>query len=226
MKVLGIIPARGGSKGVPRKNIRELAGKPLLGYTADAALGAKTLTRVIVSTDDEEIRDVAISLGLDVPFLRPDALAQDDTPTLPVIQHVLRTLEGYDAMCLLQPTDPLRRAEDIDACVSLLINSDADAVVSMLPVPAHHNPHWVYFQNQDGSLELATGGVDPIPRRQLLPPAFHRSGSVYVTRSEAVLAGSLYGNKVIGHPMDPARTVNIDTWEDWAEAERKVRELG
>src|ERR1043166_8417625 len=121
MRVLAIITARGGSKGIPRKNIRLLAGKPLLQYTAEAALAAKQLERVILSTEDEEIAQVGKICGLEVPFLRPPELARDDTPTLPVLQHAVNALEKtgarFDAICLLQPTAPLRQSNDIDACM-------------------------------------------------------------------------------------------------------------
>ncbi|NOT62414.1 MAG: acylneuraminate cytidylyltransferase family protein [Acidobacteria bacterium] len=225
MRVLGLIPARGGSKGVPRKNIKPLAGQPLLAYTAEAALTAQHLSRVVLSTDDEEIAEVGRACGLDVPFLRPAELAQDTTPTLPVVQHALRWLmeqgDSFDAVCLLQPTNPLRRAADIDACIALLIEQRADTVFTMLPVPADHNPHWVYFKSEGGALRLATGEATPIQRRQLLPPAFHREGSVYVTRTEIVLEqNSLYGARTLGFEIAPSRSVNIDTPDDWAKAER------
>lgn len=224
MRVLALIPARGGSKGVPRKNIKPLAGKPLLAYTAEAALAAKHLTRIVLSTDDEEIAAVGRACGLDVPFLRPAELALDTTPTLPVVQHALRWLmsegETFDALCLLQPTNPLRRAADIDACLELFAAQQADTVFTVLRVPAEHNPHWVYFKTDDGSLRLSTGEAAPIPRRQDLPAAFHREGSVYVTRTEIVLAqNSLYSQRVLGFEIDPSRSVNIDTPEDWAKAE-------
>lgn len=224
MRVLGIIPARGGSKSVPRKNIRLLAGKPLLQYTAEVALAATRLSRVILSTDDSEIAACGKAVGLDVPFLRPPELAQDDTPTLPVLQHAVRELERagfcYEAVCLLQPTAPLRRSDDIDACIALLSQTGADSVLTVLPVPHEHNPHWVYFQDADGFLKLSTGEPAPIPRRQLLPPAFHREGSVYVVRRDVLMERhSLYGDKVVGYPMDPNRSVNIDTVADWGRAE-------
>ena len=139
MNVLGLIPARGGSKGVPRKNIRQLAGKPLLAYTAEAALASSRLTRVILSTDDEEIAEVGRSCGLEVPFLRPAKLAEDTTPTLPVVQHAVQFLETrgeqFDAICLLQPTNPLRQTSDIDGCIELLESAEADTVFTMLAVP-------------------------------------------------------------------------------------------
>src|SRR5262249_36192083 len=151
MRILGLIPARGGSKGVPRKNIKLLCGRPLLAYTVEAALSSSFLSRVILSTEDEEIARVAQRFGVEVPFLRPQDLARDETPMLPVAQHALRFLEErderFDALCLLQPTNPLRSAEDIDACIQLLETSHADAVVTTLRVPAEHNPHWVYFKD-------------------------------------------------------------------------------
>lgn len=225
MRVLGVIPARGGSKGVPRKNIRPLCGKPLLQYTAIAAYNAKSVTRVILSTEDEEIASVGRELGLDVPFIRPASLAQDETPALPVVIHAVETLEKqgdfYDAICLLQPTHPLRTSQDIDACIALLLDSQATAVVTVLSVPAQYNPHWVYFQDDTGYLYLSTGEAEPIPRRQLLPAAYHREGSVYVVRRDVLMEQkSLYGSKVLGVPVALARSINIDSEDDWMRAER------
>lgn len=224
MRVLGVIPARGGSKGIPKKNIALLCGKPLLQYTAEAALAAKRLSRVVLSTDDPEIADVGRHCGLDVPFMRPPELARDDTPTLPVLIDAVSRLEQtgqrYDAICLLQPTNPLRRGEDIDGCVALLESSGADAVVTVLPVPETYNPHWVYLEGPDGTLCLSTGEPAPIPRRQLLPPAFHRDGSVYATRRDVLMEQqSLYGKRLKGYPMDASRHINLDSLEDWARAE-------
>lgn len=231
MRVLGLIPARGGSKGVPRKNVRLLAGKPLLAYTAEAALAAKRLARVILSTDDQEIAEVGKMFSVEAPFLRPAELAEDKTPTLPVVQHALRYVEEngdqFDAVCLLQPTNPLRQAADIDACIELMEQSGADSVVSVLPVPAEYNPHWVYFRNDNGSLRLSTGEASPIPRRQELPPAFHREGSIYVSRRDVVMKeNSLYGTLVVGYEVDSARSVNIDTLEDWEYAAELISRYG
>ncbi len=230
MRILGLIPARGGSKGVPRKNIRLLAGRPLLAYTADAALAAQGLTRVVLSTDDEEIASVGRACGLDVPFMRPAELAEDHSPTLPVIQHAVAWLaarqEHYDAVCLLQPTNPLRRAADIDGCLELFTQHNADAVIAVLPVPSKYNPHWVYFAGADGLLRLSTGAPAPIPRRQDLPPACHREGSVYVTRCEVLMQhNSLYGTHLLGYPINPQHSVNIDNLEDWARAESLLLQL-
>lgn len=227
MKVLGLIPARGGSKGVPRKNIRLLNGKPLLAYTAEAALRAQNLSRVVLTTEDEEIAETGRQCGLDVPFMRPAELAQDSTPSLAVVRHAVLTLKemgaDFDAICLLQPTNPLRRAEDIDACVALFNGSNADSVISVLPVPHEYNPKWVFWRDEQGKMSLSTGDAEIIPRRQELPPAFHRDGSVYITRSDIIInRHSLYGEKILGYEMPPEFSANIDTEEDWTAVEKRI----
>jgi CMP-N-acetylneuraminic acid synthetase len=227
MQILGVIPARGGSKGVQRKNIRLLCGKPLLAYTAGVALESQSLARVILSTEDEEIAEVGRQYGLETPFMRPVELAQDDTPMLPVVQHAVTSLEArgiyFDAVCLLQPTNPLRLAEDIDGCINLFIQANATAAFTTLPVPPKHNPHWVYFQDAQGLLYLSTGELNPVTQRQSLPPAFHREGSVYVVQRDVLMKQqSFYGQRVVGYPIPPERSVNIDTLEDWADAEFRL----
>ncbi len=228
MNVVGLIPARGGSKGVPRKNIRVLGGKPLLWYTAQAALEARRLSTVVLSTDDREIASIGRDYGLQVPFLRPPDLASDSTPMLAVVQHAIAALEAadqhVDAVCLLQPTAPFRQAGLIDACIDLLASSGADSVVTMKEVPHEHNPHWVYFADEQGVFHLSTGEAQPISRRQDLPAAFHREGSVYVTRRDVVMEGnSLYGDRLVGYRIDAdAISVGIDTMADWARAEAAV----
>jgi CMP-N,N'-diacetyllegionaminic acid synthase len=229
MRVLGLIPARGGSKGVPGKNIRSLGGKPLLQWTAEAALASRTLSKVVLSTEDDAIASVGRNCGLAVPFRRPIELAGDDTPTLDVIQHALHALDElgdrFDAVCLLQPTSPFRKASEIDACVDLFVASDADAVLSVRPVPPEYNPHWVYFRLPDGSLRLSTGESQPLPRRQLLPPAFHRDGSLYVTRRHVIMElNSLYGARVLGYEGS-GNAINIDSEADWDRAEATVRDF-
>lgn len=228
-RVLGIVPARGGSKGVPGKNGRLLNGRPLLEYTAAAALGATMLSRVVLSTDDEGIAAIGERCGLEVPFLRPAALATDRTPTLPVVQHALAYVEGagdrFDAVVILQPTTPLRQSGVIDRCIEQLWATRADCVVTVVPVPAECNPHWVYFPHADGSLKLSTGEPAPIPRRQELPPAYRREGSVYVTRRSIVDRNTLFGDRVVGWPVNPDECVDINTEDDWHRAERMVRAL-
>lgn len=225
MKILGVVTARGGSKGVPRKNIVPLLGKPLIAYTAEAMLASERLHRRILSTDDEEIASIGAECGLEVPFLRPPELARDDTPTVPVLQHAVSWVhsqgEAYDAVCLLQPTNPFRRPEDIDGCIEMLERTGADAVVTVLPVPDRFNPHWVFENDDRGYLRLSTGESRPVPRRQELPRTFHREGSVYVTRTQVLMEqNSLYGDRLMGYLMDGSRCVNIDEISDLETATR------
>jgi CMP-N-acetylneuraminic acid synthetase len=226
--VLGIVPARGGSKGIIRKNIRVLDGKPLLAYTARAAQQSACLSRVLLSTDDPEIAEFGKAAGLDVPFLRPADLALDSTPMIDVVLHTIRWAqshgERYDAICLLQPTSPLRSARTIDRCIALLWEREADCVVSVRPVPPEYNPHWVYFETPDGLLKPSIGGSDPIPARQLLPPAYHRDGSVFTAKTQSVLAhGSLYGTKMVGVLSPEDEACDLDTEEQWELLERKLK---
>ncbi|MCC6217540.1 MAG: acylneuraminate cytidylyltransferase family protein [Polyangiaceae bacterium] len=230
MRVLGLVPARGGSRGVPRKNLRLLGGRPLLAYTAEAALAAATLARVVLSTDDDEIAEVGRALGLAVPFLRPAELAADATPTLPVVAHALAALreggERFDAVCLLQPTSPLRGPGEIDDCVALLERTGADCVMTVHAVPHAYHPDWVWLGEPAAALRLATGRSSPVPRRQELAPAWHRSGSVYVTQTRVVDGGSLYGDRVLGVPVPVDRSVNLDTLADFDRAEALLRADG
>jgi CMP-N,N'-diacetyllegionaminic acid synthase len=230
MRTIGLIPARGGSSRIPRKAIKLLAGKPLLAYTADSARGARRLARVVLSTDDREIAAVGRRLGLDVPFMRPHTLAAHDTPMLDTVRHAILALERdeerIDAVCLLQPTAPLRTAQQIDACINLLDRSGADAVVTIIPVPHEFHPAWAYRAAPDGALRLWDGSRTPITRRQALEPAFCRSGDVYVIRRDVIIEhNSLYGEHVLGYPIDPHQTVNLNEPEDWARAEQLLLSL-
>lgn len=227
MKTLGLIPARGGSKGIPGKNLAMVCGRPLLAYTVDAALGSRLLTRVILSTDSEEIARVGRSLGVDVPFMRPPELASDTIPTINVILHALRALseagQSYDALCLLQPTNPLRTSEMIDQACRAFMASQADTLLSVLELPEHHHPHWALVQDDEGLLHWTTGQSDPPPRRQLLPPAYHREGSIYITRTTVLMERhSLYGEHIVPFLVDPATTVNIDGPDDLKMAEEII----
>jgi CMP-N,N'-diacetyllegionaminic acid synthase len=228
--VLGIVPARGGSKGIARKNIRLLAAKPLLAYTATAAQKSGSLSRVLLSTDDPEIAEIGKSVGLAVPFLRPAELALDSTPMIDVILHAIRWVQGqgeqYDAICLLQPTSPLRSAQTIDRCITRLWERDVDCVVSVRPVPAEYNPHWVFFEAADGRLEPSIRGGDPIPSRQELPPAYHRDGSVFAAKVPSVLAhGSLYGTKTVGVLSPEDEAFDLDTEAQWELLERRLKSV-
>ncbi len=225
MRVLGLIPARGGSKGVLRKNLVVFAGKPLLVWTCEAALAASSLDAVVLSTDDPEIAACGEAAGVHVPFRRAAELAADDTPTLDVVRDALERLaaagETYDAVCVLQPTNPLRRPEDIDAAVLQLEREGVDAVVSVAPVPHEHHPFWTYVLDDQGLLRKAVEG-EVIPRRQELPQAWFREGSIYLVRTSVVLEQrSLYGERCSAYRIPAERSGGIDSMDDLVRLERQ-----
>lgn len=232
MKVLGVVTARGGSKGLPGKNLKLLGGKPLIAYTIEAAVASQALDRLILSTEDDAIAEAARALGCEVPFTRPAELAQDETPHLPVIQHAVRWLDdqaGYrpDAVMILQPTSPLRAPADIGAAVALLEQSGADSVLSVSEVPAHAHPmRALRVDAADQAVLFVTGeGVrHRINRRQDLPAAWMMNGAIYLCRTRVLFADSpsLYGNRVVVHRMPARRGLSIDDAHDWAEAERAL----
>jgi CMP-N-acetylneuraminic acid synthetase len=217
MNVLGVIPARGGSRGIPTKNLALVCGRPLLAYTADAVKESTRLTRTIVSTDDERIANCARSLGLDVPFMRPSSLAADETPMLPVLKHAIEAMRatGFNAdiLVLLQPTSPLRRAEHIDACVDWLQRVRGDSVVSVVEVPHQFNPTSV-MRFDDGLLRpfLDTPAET---RRQDKPRLYARNGpAVLAVHARVIESGSLYGNESWPLIMKPEESLDIDTpWD-------------
>jgi len=227
MKVLGIVTARGGSKGIPRKNLVPLLGKPLLAYTAEAAQAATRLARVVLSTDDSEIAMFGKSLGIDVPFLRPPELAKDNTPTIPVLQDVVRRLEAegehYDAVFLLQPTNPLRTAADIDGAIALLEETGADSVISFVDSGERHPARMK--QIEDGRV------IDPPfaeqfegQPRQLLPKFYLREGSVYLTRMDVLMSQhSLKGKDCRAWIIPEERAWNIDTPFDLFIVEQMIK---
>lgn len=225
-RILGVIPARGGSKGVPGKNLRPLAGRPLLAYTADAARASRRLTRVVVSTDDPLVRDRARDMQLEVPFLRPKDLAADDTPMLPVLQHAVRKLEeqGFtaDVVVLLQPTSPLRRGEHIDRAIDLLESTGADSVVTVVEVPHQFNPASVLSLEGVRLRPLIDGPL--VARRQDKPRVFARNGpAVLAVRTAVLKGGSLYGGDCRPLLMTAEESIDIDEPGDLDYAEYILR---
>ena len=217
MNVLGVIPARGGSKGIPTKNLAPLCGRPLLAYTADAVNDSSKLTRTIVSTDDKRIADCARSLGLEVPFIRPSSLAADDAPMLPVLQHAISALrvDGFDTdmVVLLQPTSPLRRGQHIDAAIDWLQRVRGDSVVSVVEVPHQFNPISV-MRVDEGLLKPFLETSAPT-RRQDKPRLFARNGpAVLAVHARVIEDGSLYGDESWPLIMTPEESLDIDTpWD-------------
>ncbi len=230
MRILGLIPARGGSKGIPRKNIKLLHGKELIKYSIEVGLKCDLLSEIMVSTDDEEIATISKSVGASVPFLRPAHLANDKSPTIDTVIHTLDYYETqndiFDAVCLLQPTVPFRNLIDLNAAIERFIQRDADSLISVRAVPHVYNPYWIYEEDEEsGFLKLSKTSDSIIPRRQDLPKAYHRDGSIYLTKKEIVLqAKSLYGEKIIHHEMKSSPNINIDTMEDWELAVKYAKE--
>jgi CMP-N-acetylneuraminic acid synthetase len=189
----------------------------LIEFTFEAARDATKLSQTVLSTDDPEIAELGRRFGIEVPFMRPDALAADDTATIDVLVHLCRWMESkgrnFDAICLLQPTSPDRSGKLIDECILRFEASDSDALVTVTEVPTKYNPMWTYWLDDTGELLPTTGGGVPVPRRQLLRHAYVRDGRIYLTRTRVILEqNSLYGNKVVGYPLDPG--FNIDSPED------------
>ena len=224
--------ARGGSKGIPGKNLKLLAGKPLLAYTIEAARTSAALDRIILSTEDQAIADAGRALWCDVPFLRPADLARDDTPHLPVIQHAVQWMDervGYrpDAVMILQPTSPLRSAADIAAAIALLEQTGADSVLSVSEVPAHSHPMRTLRVDAAGYATLFGTGEPVrrrINRRQDLPEAWAMNGAIYACLTPVLFADepSLYGDRVVAYRMPPERSISIDDMTDWSAAERAL----
>ncbi len=227
-RILGIIPARSGSKGIPGKNIKLLNGIPLIGYVARDAMQSKLLDRVIISTDSVEIGTIASNFGVDFPFLRPKKIAGDTSPSIDFIKHALSALrergEIYHAVCLLQPTSPFKPSGFIDACIEKFLEEGLDSLVTVLEVPHQFNPHWVFEDSGDGVLKISTGESELIPRRQDLPRAYFRDGSVYVFKSDLVLEkNTLVGGKLGFMVSNESYYCNLDTMKDWEIAEEKVK---
>ncbi len=235
-KILGIITARGGSKGIPGKNIKLLLGKPLIAYTIEAAQKSGVLDRLILSTDDPAIAEVAKKYGCEVPFLRPAEFSNDTASSLSVLQHAAKALkdaDGYEAdyILLLQPTSPLRQASHIKESVDLILKTDADSVLSVAEIPENFNYKKTMILAEDGTLKLING--DPIykrvARRQDLPKNYWSVGSLYLFKTALLfdpVKPNFYGEKTLPYIIDQKYVVDINVLADWDEAEKAFRELG
>ena len=229
--ILALIPARGGSKGIPRKNIRNFAGYPLIAWSIAAAKQSASVTRVIVSTDDDEIAAVARQFGAETPFLRPAEFAQDKTTDLPVFEHALKWLaenEGYhpDVVVQLRPTSPIRPRGLVDKAIEILLaHPDADSVRGV--VAAGQNPHKMWRLTDENSPMknlLPVEGIDEPYNapRQILPPVYWQTGHIDAIRAETILNGSMSGKNIYPLIIDSVFTVDIDNLQDWARYEHLV----
>ncbi len=224
--VLGLVPARGGSKRIPGKNLKELAGRPLLAHTAAPALACGMLDRVLLSTDSEEIRQLGIGVGLEAPFLRPAELAADHSGDREVLRHALQWLEVEQdwkpwALVLLRPTSPFRTAQMIEQALRRLAETGADSLRSMTRVEGVHHPNWMYRQDGQGRCRnLLPEGPETYYQSQLLPPVFRLNGVVDVLLGDVIMGeGPLYGEDMRMLEIPGHAALDLDTPEDWRLAE-------
>jgi CMP-N,N'-diacetyllegionaminic acid synthase len=225
MKVLGLIPARGGSKTIPEKNIKALAGKSLIQRTFECAVESGVLDQIVLSTDSVEIAQAARGFGLGVPFMRPPELAGDDAPMIEVAIHALAFMaqEGcrHDALLILQPTSPLRRPGYIREALRLLEGNDS--VCSVAAVPKALCPHYLMKITTGGVLDYFMPDGDRYTRRQDVPQAYVRDGSIFLTRTSVLLSErSFYGQRCVPLVIPYEEALNIDEVADWEEAERQL----
>lgn len=214
-RVLAVVPARGGSKGVPGKNLREAGGKPLIAWTLEAARGARHVGRVILSSDDAAIIAVARKLGCDVPFVREARLAGDTTPGIEVALDALARCPGYDWVVYLQPTSPLRTSQDIDAAIERCATLGAPACVSV--TAASESPYWMYTLGEDARLAPLIPGVTAT-RRQDLPPVYSLNGAVYVARADWLARERRFVTaETVAYEMPAERSLDIDTESDFVQ---------
>ena len=217
-KILAIIPARGGSKGLPRKNIKLLSGKPLIAWTIEQAKKSSYLDKIVVSTDDKEIADISKKYGAEVPFSRPKELATDDAKSIDAIFHALEWLrqnrEVYDIVVMLQPTSPLREAEDIDKAIELLMSKDAEGVVSVCR--AEHPPLWSNTIPEDGCMKNFLAKKIMNTPRQALPVYYRLNGAVYLGYCDYLKKiKGFFGDKTYAYIMPSGRSTDIDTEMDF-----------
>ncbi|WP_455791217.1 acylneuraminate cytidylyltransferase family protein [Clostridium butyricum] len=226
-KILAIIPARGGSKGIVGKNIKELNGKPLIAYTIEEAKKSEYINRIVVSTDNEEIANISKKYGAEVPFLRPLELAQDDTPTIECVIHMLNVLkenEDYipDYVCLLQCTSPLRTFNDIDGTIEKLLSTGLDSAASVCE--AEVNPYWTNIFNGE-RLEYFLKYGKEITRRQDLPNVYRLNGAVYVAKCDVLKNEMTFETEyTTGYVMDKNSSIDIDDIIDFKFAELLMKE--
>ena len=217
MNSIAIIPARGGSKGIYRKNIVKIGNIPLIGFTIMAAKKSKYLNKIIVSTDDQEIMEISKKYGAETPFLRPDNISSDETRMIEVLKHSLNFLKQssikIDAIVLLQPTSPLRNEKHIDESIDLFFRSKASSVVSVVEVPHQYNPHSVLFLNSRG--ELVSNSKKNFTRRQDKPKFYARNGpAILVIDPDTIMNNDLYGSKSVPYFMNIEDSLDIDNISD------------
>lgn len=220
--VIGLIPARGGSKGVPRKNLKLAGGKPLIAWTISESLRSRYLDRVVLSSEDPEIMSVAASLGCEVPFQRPAELSADNAPGIGPVLHALDKLPKYDYVVLLQPTSPLRTAEDIDACIEHCVHYQANCCVSTVRCTEH--PYLMFLRGEGARIRPLIPESSSVSRRQDYPDVFLMNGAIYVASTKWLQQSQTFlTEETIGFEMSREHSLDIDTEADFLELEMALR---
>ena len=222
--VLGVIPARGGSKGIHKKNIKSLAGKPLIAWTIEEAKKSKYIDRLILSSEDQEIIEVAKKWGCEVPFTRPMELAQDDSPGVETVLHAIKILPEYDFVVLLQPTSPLRSVDDIDGCLEKCIEAKANSCVSV--TEADKSPFWMYYLNDQDFLEPVIKTDENYNNRQELPKVYQLNGAVYIANTSWLINNKSFKSiYTVAYTMPKERSFDIDNDVDFKMSEMILKSL-
>ena len=221
---LAIIPARGGSKGLPGKNIKELCGKPLIVWSIESGLSSKYIDKLMVTTDSPEIANIATKHNANVPFLRPDFLASDTSSTFNVLRHAIESCEKrFDYVVLLEPTSPLREGVDIDLAIECLMNSNADSIVGVGKTESQ-NPAFLISMDNEGYISGYEDESMPVKRRQDISEVFFFEGSIYISKTESLLKNkSFYHDKTIGYEFPKYKTLEIDSMDDFIMVEAIMR---
>ena len=225
VRILGLIPARAGSRGVPGKHTKPLGGKPLIHYTFQSAVESKLLETIALSTNCQEITGTTkLFPDIEVPFVRPGYLAMDETPTILVIQHALTFYQSigrsFDYVCLLQATTPFRKNGIIDKAIRYCLKANSDSLTTVRKVPSKYNPHWCFKISDDARLEPVIQESCLIPRRQELPDTYYRDGQIYITSVQMLEKGFLLNERTIGFLNENGPDINIDSMHDWNSAEK------
>jgi CMP-N,N'-diacetyllegionaminic acid synthase len=231
-KIICIIPARSGSKGVPGKNVKLLGGKPLLQYTVEFAKNLGIFETICLSTDSEKIRHIGIELGIETPFLRPAILALDDSSSFDVVKHVIdfyksNLKKDFDYVCLLQPTVPFRDADNIlPVLIDKMSLPHVDTIISFREVPHKYNPEWLFNFDEISNTVLPLSKSGIVLRRQDLQRFYYRDGSIYVFKVDNLKSDSIYGNHISPIILSDNMDINIDNMEDWLKAENYLSFYG
>jgi len=225
-EILGLIPARKGSKGITGKNIKMLGAKPLIQHTIESAIACEFLSTILVSSDCEDILQISSQFkGIETPFIRPDEISLDNTPTISVIKHAIEFYEKqqktFDYVCLLQPTAPFRSKNLIHEAIVKIMETQADCLVTVSKIPDAYNPNWAFRMHGEDQLFRVLEEEKLVSCRQELTPAFYRNGQVYIIKTELIRNGILLGGKLIGLICEPG--INLDTPADWKNAENYVK---